>query len=170
MFIFAENLKNLRNKYQLSIETLSIETNISKEKILNWEEGNLFPNQEELQKIANYFSVSITTLQSEKNFFSPSRNINSFNNTFNSNQICPKCNGNSLIQTTVDKTFKPNILLFILFPLILFFINPIFSLFFFSLGLFVMFVAFLFGTYKRKSLIQLSCLNCSYTNKKTIYH
>jgi len=164
--MFAENLKNLRNKYQLSIETLSIETNISKEKILNWEEGNLFPNQEDLQKIANYFSVSMTTLQSGKNFISLSGTQNSFNNTFNTNQICPKCNENSLIQTTVDKTFKPNTLLFLLFPLILFFINPIFSLILFSIGFFVMFVAFLFGAYKRKSLIQLSCLNCSYTKKK----
>ena len=170
MFIFAENLKYLRNNYQLSIESLSIQTNIEKEKILAWEEGHSIPTQEELQKIANFFSVSITSLQSLNKFISSSRTQNYFNNTNGSNQICPKCNGNSLVQHTFDKTFKPNILLFISFPLVLFFINPIFSLFFFFLGLFVMFFAFLFGTYKRKSLIQVSCLNCNYRYKKTIIH
>jgi hypothetical protein len=170
MFIFAENLKYLRNNYQLSIESLSIQTNIEKEKIVAWEEGNSIPTQEELQKIANFFSVSITTLQSVNNTISSSRTQTSFNNTNMSSQICPQCNRNSLIQNTFDKTFKPNILLFLLFPFVLFFINPILSLFFFSLGLFVMFVAFLFGAYKRKSLFQVSCLNCNYRYKKTIHH
>lgn len=59
---FAENLKNLRIKENVSQIDLSKETGIPQSVISRFERGKLEPKLSSLQKLAKFFNISIDKL------------------------------------------------------------------------------------------------------------
>jgi transcriptional regulator with XRE-family HTH domain len=62
MSIFGKRLKELRNEKDLTQEKLGQIFNVRKGTISNWENGNRFPNEETLIKLADFFDVSVDYL------------------------------------------------------------------------------------------------------------
>lgn len=60
--MFAERLKELRDKNKMSQVELSKILNVAKQTVSNWENGNRTPDNEMLIRIANYFDVSVDYL------------------------------------------------------------------------------------------------------------
>ncbi len=60
--MFADKLKELRNKEGISQAALGKALNMSQQGIAKWETGSTSPNPEMLRKIAQYFNVSIDEL------------------------------------------------------------------------------------------------------------
>ena len=53
-----ENIKKLRNTYNISQVQLAVALGVSKQCVSNWENDNIQPSVEMLIKIAKYFNVS----------------------------------------------------------------------------------------------------------------
>lgn len=60
--MFAERLKELREKYDLSQSELGKTLNVTPQSISNYETGKRMPEISELIKLADYFGVSIDYL------------------------------------------------------------------------------------------------------------
>lgn len=60
--MFADKLKELRNKEGISQSALGKALNMSQQGIAKWETGSTSPNPEMLRKIADYFNVSVDYL------------------------------------------------------------------------------------------------------------
>ncbi len=63
---FPEELKNLRLKRGLTQAALAGELHVTQNAIFNWENGRRDPSIEMIQKIADYFQVSVAYLFAEK--------------------------------------------------------------------------------------------------------
>ena len=59
--MFANQLGFLRRSQQLTQEQLA-ELGVTKQSVSNWENGNIMPSVEMLEKIADYFNVSVDYL------------------------------------------------------------------------------------------------------------
>lgn len=62
MFTFAERFKNLRETKKISQRKIAKDLKISHSTICLWESGKRRPDIEFLEKLANYFNVSIQEL------------------------------------------------------------------------------------------------------------
>ena len=60
--MFANQLGFLRRSQQLTQEQLADKLGVTKQSVSNWENGNIMPSVEMLEKIADYFNVSIDYL------------------------------------------------------------------------------------------------------------
>ena len=60
--MFKDNLRNLRISKDLTQEQLSKNLGLSPSSIGNYEQGTRFPKYETLEKIADYFNISISDL------------------------------------------------------------------------------------------------------------
>ena len=60
--MFAVRIKNLRQSRELNQVQLAEKLGVKKQSISNWENDNIQPSVEMLEKIANVFSVSIDYL------------------------------------------------------------------------------------------------------------
>lgn len=69
---FAQRLKKERTDRDISQTDLGKILNLSKQTISSYENGGSFPGQETLNKIANYFNVSIDYLMGRSDIKSPS--------------------------------------------------------------------------------------------------
>ena len=56
--MFANRLKYLRHSKQLTQEALAEKLGVKKQSVSNWENANIMPSVEILEKIANFFHVS----------------------------------------------------------------------------------------------------------------
>ena len=55
--MFGDKIKLLRQSYNLNQVQLAEQLNVSKQTISNWENNNILPSVDMLEKIARYFSV-----------------------------------------------------------------------------------------------------------------
>lgn len=62
MATFGERLKILRTEKEMTGEELGDIFNVTKTAISNWENGNRFPDEPVLIKLADYFNVSLDYL------------------------------------------------------------------------------------------------------------
>lgn len=60
--MFANQLGFLRRSQQLTQEQLADKLGVTKQSVSNWENGNIMPSVEMLEKIADYFNVSVDYL------------------------------------------------------------------------------------------------------------
>lgn len=66
MYYVNENIKYLRAKRGLSQNQLALQLRLTRNQINSYENGNSQPSIEALQKIADYFEVSIDTMVKSK--------------------------------------------------------------------------------------------------------
>ena len=69
--MFADKLKELRNKEGISQSALGKALNMSQQGIAKWETGSTSPNPEMLRKIADYFNVSVDYLLGKTDIKNP---------------------------------------------------------------------------------------------------
>lgn len=62
MLKFKDRFRNLRDELDLSQTEIGLILNLSQKTISNYELGNRFPDEDMLNKIANFFDVSIDYL------------------------------------------------------------------------------------------------------------
>lgn len=62
-----ENIKEMRNSYNLSQVELAAKLGVSKQCVSNWENDNVLPSIEMLVKIAKFFNVSCDRLLDMEN-------------------------------------------------------------------------------------------------------
>lgn len=60
--MFAQRLKSLREKSNINQNALAKELSVSQSAVGNWESGIRVPDVKTLEKLANYFDVSIDYL------------------------------------------------------------------------------------------------------------
>ena len=60
--MFANQLGFLRRSQQLTQEQLADKLGVTKQSVSNWENGNIMPSVEMLEKIADFFNVSVDYL------------------------------------------------------------------------------------------------------------
>ena len=60
--MFANQLGFLRRSQQLTQEQLADKLGVTKQSVSNWKNGNIMPSVEMLEKIADYFNVSVDYL------------------------------------------------------------------------------------------------------------
>jgi len=60
--LFAQNLKELRKKHQLSQDALAMKLNVSQQAVGKWETEKSFPDFKMLIQLADFFHVSIDDL------------------------------------------------------------------------------------------------------------
>ena len=65
---FKEKLKELRNNNKVSQYKLAEELNISRSVIAKWETGLVFPNDEQLTLLSNYFKVDISYFKENEKY------------------------------------------------------------------------------------------------------
>ena len=54
---FGRKIKEYREKVGLTVEQAAKKLNVSKEKILDWEKGNILPTEEEIQEISSTYEI-----------------------------------------------------------------------------------------------------------------
>ena len=59
---FSYRLRNLRRIHSISGEKLALHLGVRKSSVSNWENSVNYPNQETLNRIADYFNVSVDYL------------------------------------------------------------------------------------------------------------
>ena len=75
MLEFSDRLKQLRNKKGILQRELAEQLNLSRVAITQYENGNRFPDQDTLNKIADYFNVSLDYLLGRTNIKNTSDKI-----------------------------------------------------------------------------------------------
>ena len=60
--MFAAQLSNLRRGSGLTMEQLAKKLGVSKQTVSNWENGNIMPSVDAVEKMADFFSVSVDYL------------------------------------------------------------------------------------------------------------
>lgn len=60
--MFATQLSNLRRGSGFTMEQLAKKLGVSKQTISNWENGNIMPSVDAMEKMADFFSVSVDYL------------------------------------------------------------------------------------------------------------
>lgn len=60
--MFSVRLKELREAYKLNQTELGEILGVTNQTVSNWENGNIAPSIERVEKIANYFKVSVDYL------------------------------------------------------------------------------------------------------------
>ena len=105
---FGERLKELRLEHELTQLELAKKLFIAKSSICKYEKDNNFPEASLLQKIADYFNVSVDYLLGK----SDQKNYKSSRDTLDDNHIrnillknIEKINGN-VNEKTIDKAFE----------------------------------------------------------------
>lgn len=66
--MFKDKVKEYRLRHNLSVEALAEKNEISKRKILAWEDGKRLPKKDELDKLCLYFNVLEKDLLEEIEF------------------------------------------------------------------------------------------------------
>lgn len=90
--MLGKRLKKLRNEMKITQEELGKEINVTKVSISGYENGNRSPDTETLQRIANYFNVSVdyllgrTDALTTNNEFDPMDEINHLLKKYNIDQ------------------------------------------------------------------------------------
>lgn len=72
MKTFGQRLKELRKSKGLTGEQLGAIFNVTKTAISNWENGNRFPDENTLRKIAEFFNVTLDYLLGRTDIKNPS--------------------------------------------------------------------------------------------------
>lgn len=65
--MFANNIKHLRKTRQLNQVQLAEKLGVKKQSVSNWENDNIMPSVETLEKIADFFEVSTDYLLGREN-------------------------------------------------------------------------------------------------------
>ena len=73
---FKYRIRDLRREMNVSGEQLGKIVNVGKTTISQWENGINYPNQETLEKLCDYFNVSLDYLMGRSDIKNPNHNIN----------------------------------------------------------------------------------------------
>ena len=58
--MLGRNIKKLRTEYEISQRRLANYMHIKEEQLQEWEQGKSFPNDEQLDRLATLFQVSVS--------------------------------------------------------------------------------------------------------------
>ena len=75
--MFSDRLKTLRVEHKLTQQALAQQLNVAQSAVANWESNNRMPDFVMMNKIADYFNVSVDWLIGN----SDCRNISNYNST-----------------------------------------------------------------------------------------